>query len=130
MTDNSGLAAIILFILLLMETNNMEELKNATTLTPTLDPTHAGFTLSFDNGYGLSIRFGSATKCDNLQKENLEATENVEIAVLSPDGGFTWIEGDILGFIPVDILPQVIVSVREGDKSMFKMFTEQVIAAS
>ena len=127
MTDNSRLTAIIVFTIPLMDTNNMEELKNSTTLTPTLDPTNAGFTLTFDNGYNLSIRFGNATKCDNLTKENLEATENVEIAILNPEGGYAWIEGDILGYVPVDILPQLIVAVREGDEGMFKMFTDQVI---
>jgi hypothetical protein len=109
----------------------------STKLQPTLCRIRAGFTLYFDNGYALSIRYGTGCDCENKDINGeidpttnnlrlLEQTATMEIAILDADKEFVWLQDGVLGHVPVDILPQLIVAVREGDESMFKMFIESI----
>ena len=61
------------------------------------DETNHGFTMTFENGYTISVRWGWGNYCDNRlgASRNPSAPpecENCETAVFTPDGEFISIE--------------------------------------
>jgi hypothetical protein len=107
----------------------LTQFKMVTTLTPTVDVRTAGFTLKFDNGYQLLIGYGLSHDTDNKMVDldtvqgvdylKIPETSTVEITVLGPDGKHAWVEGGVVGKIPVDAIPQLMVSLDMGEELMF-----------
>ena len=91
-----------------------------------------GFSIGFDNGYALSVKFGPGTYSDNyamsiygnVAKARDAATEYIEsstaeIAVLKDGALMSFDEAkptsQIMGWVPTSLIPSLLTAVSEGD---------------
>jgi hypothetical protein len=91
-----------------------------------------GFSIGFDNGYALSVKFGPGTYSDNyamsiygnVAKARDTATEYIEsstaeIAVLKDGALMSFDEAtptnQIMGWVPTSLIPSILTAVSEGD---------------
>ena len=69
----------------------------------------SGFRITFENGYTVSIQFGSNSYCANYHKKlDTTISDNAEVAVVHPCGEFVGFPetGDIIGinYTPAQVL--------------------------
>ena len=77
----------------------------------------SGFHMTFDNGYTISVQWGSANYCDNRSYGYGEAkpeSKTAEVAVWGPDG--EWVKlgdnDDVLGWVTADRVLEIMTAVR------------------
>ena len=75
---------------------------------------YQGFTMTFKNGYSISVQFGSGNYCSNkhLARSNqhsLDSCANCETAIFKPNGKFLKYKGDdVQGFQTADDVAETI----------------------
>ena len=77
-----------------------------------------GFHFNFENGYTVSIQFGSGNYCDvrdyspNADDTKLPAAGCVEVGIFKTEGG-EWVKltnhDDVAGWVPVDDVPAILM---------------------
>ena len=85
--------------------------------TPQSLPGRGGFTLTFDNGYEVSVQWGPGVYCD-LEKGH-SAASSAEVAVIDPQGNFVtgvvcpdFTDHDVAGWVKADAVAEIIDRVR------------------
>ena len=100
-----------------------------------------GFSIGFDNGYALSVKFGPATYSDNYDMEiygnvakardasttHIESS-TAEIAVLKDGTLMSFDEenpsNQIMGWVPTSLIPSLLTAVSEGDESKIRSIAD------
>jgi hypothetical protein len=86
-----------------------------------------------DNGYVLSVAYGSATYSTNYYvergvyyKNSLKPAESVEMAILDKEGNFVeLVEGyHVFAYVPAEKIPQILTLVQAGDLEKLKISLE------
>lgn len=80
-----------------------------------------GFQLSFENGWGISVQFGSHNYCErrdfdwkpNEERSNSWESNTAEVAIFPPEGsssnGFLRVQNDdVMGWVSANIVGQII----------------------
>lgn len=65
------------------------------------ETTHTGFWMTFENGYAISVQWGSANYCTNRSFDNpnkgmvgaARVSNTAEVAIMEPNGSFHKFEG-------------------------------------
>ena len=76
--------------------------------------TFAGFTMTFENGYTISIQFGMGNYCEN-RFESKPQSKDVEIAVFDKDSKFFQLPSmtdDVKGYVNMNELADYIQQVK------------------
>jgi hypothetical protein len=91
-------------------------MKNKTTIKSL----RAGFQIKFKNEYTLSVGIGRKHYCDNhnigdLNDEKQLPTSTMEVAIIDPSGKFAILPDDVVGWLPVEWLPDLIEAVEDEE---------------
>ena len=94
-----------------------------------------------DNGFVLSVAYGSGTYSTNYYVENrirgdisvggyyknsLKPAESVEMAILDEEGNFVeLVEGyQVFGYVPAEKIPQILILLQAGELEKLKISLE------
>lgn len=86
-----------------------------------------------DNGYVLSVAYGSGTYSTNYYvekgvhyKNSLKPAELVEMAIRDKDGKFIQLVGgyDIFAYVPAEKIPQILILLQAADFEKLKISLE------
>jgi hypothetical protein len=70
-----------------------------------------GFSLTFDNGWTVSVRYGPGYYCATKFATSVpERCTNAEVAIIDPNGNF---EGEVRGYTSPDDVAKIIARVRK-----------------